>query len=431
MKKSGIFIVLGILIYTYYAHARLSTDLETAQGILHKNENLSITIVEILRQSPAEVFAIAKIDTVNASMLVKIPTSKTALYDRMLVSGEINFDLDPQLDSYYRVKRIIASLEVSTIFFTESHFSILGYFHGIRSTISNILTIKLNYRAAALLAGIMWGDTDLLPRAAKDNFKEVGLSHVMAVSGANMSLLAHIVLNLLYFLPIRWRYLITIIFIALFSGVVGMSAAVIRAALMSIVGAVASISGQKYWSQRAFVFVLLAVFIFNPLIILYDVGFQLSCGATASLLFLNTRVIMLFRFVPYQGLRNLLAATITVSLGILPITLYHFSIWYPLSLLVNILLIPLISLLSMALYFLFILLFLPFIQDIVAVLITTLLSSLLELIQALATISSNLVLVWKMPLSVLFIYYFLLIFLIVEKGWGGIISRVKTLIGKR
>jgi hypothetical protein len=35
-----------------------------------------------------------------------------------------------------------------------------------------------------------------------------------------------------------------------------------------------------------------------------------------------------------------------------------------------------------------------------------------------------------MPLSILFLVYFFLIFLIVEGGWGGIISRVKSLIGK-
>lgn len=430
MNRYGIFIIAAILSYTFYAQLSLTTDLESAKVLLQKSESYAITIVEILRHSPTEVFAIAKIDSVNASILVKIPTSNAALYDRMLVSGEINFDLDPQLNSYYSVKRIVASLEVSTILFTESHFSILGYFHRMRLTVSNILTAKLNYRAAALLAGILWGDTDLLPRAVKDNFKEVGLSHVMAVSGANMSLLAQIVLNLLYFLPIRWRYLLTIIFIILFSGVVGMSAAVIRAALMAIVGAIAAISGQRYWSQRAFIFVLLAVFIFNPLIILYDVGFQLSCAATASLLFLNPRVMVFFGFVPYQSLRNLLATTITVSLGILPITLYYFSVWYPLSLLVNVLLLPLISLLSMVLYFLFILLFLPFIQDIVAVIVSIALSSLLELIRILAVVSSSLVLTWKMPLSILFLSYFLLIFLIVEGGWGGIISRVKSLIGK-
>lgn len=430
MKKISILVSITALAYTFYVCDRLNIDLENAKDLLQKNDSLSITIVEILRQSPAQVFAIAKIDAVNASMLVKIPTSEVTLFDKMLVRGQVTFDLDPKLESFYKVKRIVASLEVTTILFTESHSSIFSYFYNIRLTISKVLTTMLNYRSAALLAGIMWGHTDLLPKVVKDHFKEVGLSHVMAVSGANMALLGQVVLSILYFLPIRWRYLMTIIFIVLFSGIVGVSAAVIRAALMAIIGAFASLSGQRYWSSRAFIFVLVVVFIFNPLIILYDVGFQLSCAATASLLFLNPKLLLLFDFVPFRSLRNLIATTTTVSLGTLPIILYYFSVWHPLSLLVNIFLLPLISMLSMVLYFLFILLFLPFIQSIIGVLISSVLSTLLELIQSLASVSSSLVLTWKLSAPILFLSYFLLIFLIAENGWCGIISRVKSLIGK-
>lgn len=430
MNKYGIFIIAAILAYTFHSLSRLSTDLETAKGLLQKSKSFAITIVEILRQSPSEVFAIAKIDSVNASMLVKIPMPEIALFDRLVVTGEVNFDLDSKLANYFKVKRIVASLEVSSISSIDSYFSVAGYFYRIRLAMLEILTSKLNYRSAALLAGIMWGDTDLLSSEVKDDFKKVGLSHVMAISGSNMTLLAQIVVSVLYFLPIRWRYLMTVIFIGLFSGIVGMSAAVVRAGLMAIVAAVASISGQKYWSQRAFIFVLVVVLIFNPLIVLYDVGFHLSCAATASLLFLNVHVTMFFMFVRNHGLRNLLASTVTVSLGVLPITFYYFSLWYPLSLFVNIFLLPLISLFSMVLYFVFILLLVPFIQDILAVLISTGLSVLLELIQILATISSSVVLVWHIPIYAVFFSYFLIVFLIVEKGWVGIISRVKSLIGK-
>lgn len=418
-------------IYAYQSQYILNKDISTAKAIINSHDILEITIVEILQRSPTSVLAIAKIKGSNASILAKIPRPDARPADNAVIKYKQGANLDSKWAGYYMLKRIAARVEdVMPISFNASP-SIVGFFYQTRLKLSHFLANSLNYHSAALLTAIMWGDTDLLSRTVKDDFKEVGLSHVMAISGANMTLLAQLATIVFGFLPIRWRYLVIVFLMLAFSGLVGMSAAVVRATLMALVSVVASISGQKYWSSRAFVAVISIVFLFNPLIVFYDIGFQLSCVATASLLYLNPVVKYRVYFIRMKYVRELISTTVSITIGTLPIVLYYFSVWYPLSILVNIFLLPLISVLSMVVYFLFILLFIPLIRDLVGVIINTVLTNLLEIIHRLAELSSMVALRGDISLSLLFLCYFFIVLIVVEQPQSGIISRVKSLVGKR
>lgn len=431
MAKTKILLLILASMYAYQSQYFLNKDISIARGIINSHTILETTIVEILQHSPTNVLAIAKIKGSNASILVKIPRSDAKPSDHAVIKYLRQGYLDSQLAGYSKLKRLAARVEDVSLVSFEASSSMVGFLYQTRRQLSDFLSASLNYRSAALLTAIMWGDTDLLSRSIKDNFKEVGLSHVMAISGANMTLLAQIITLVFGFLSIRLRYLLIAILMLAFSALVGMSAAVLRATLMSLVSVVASISGQKYWGSRAFVAVIVVVFLVNPLIVFYDVGFQLSCVATASLLYLNPTVKQAFCFVRTKYVQELLSTTISITIGTLPIILYHFSVWYPLSLLVNVFLLPVFSLLSMVVYFLFILLLIPIIRDLMAVIVNTLLTYLLEIIHRLAELSSMVVLHSNISLSFLFLCYFIIVLIIVDQPQPGIISRVKSLVGKR
>lgn len=409
----------------------LNSDFAEGRRVLASNNMLKVTIVEILQHSPAEVFAVAKINSVNASILVKIPLSDVGPRDTATLTYSLGEALDPELTGYYKVKRIVARVEKVSLISFEKSPSIVRSLYQVKLGLSTFLVSELNYANGALLAGLMWGDTSLLPRSIKNNFTQVGLNHVMAISGANMTLLAQIITLVFGFLPVRWRYCLVIILTLFFGALVGMSAAVLRSVLMAITSGVASVSGQKYRSSRAFIFVLIGVFIFNPLIVLYDASFQLSCAATASLLYLSPVIKLRMSFITIKFIHELISTTIAITIGTLPIIFYYFSVWYPMSLLVNILLLPIISVLSLLIYCSFLFLLVPFVQTMVGVVINFLFTTLLEVIHQLATISSTVVVRWDIPLSVVFLWYFIIAYFLIERSYSGIISRVKSFVGKR
>lgn len=138
---------------------------------------------------------------------------------------------------------------------------------------------------AALLTGLLYGARDL-SKSDKLAFRHAGLTHIIAVSGANMTIIVVLVMRLLLaaHLSRRQAFSITVLAITAFTLFVGPSASVIRAALMGILVEMAPLVGRLIRPTRlllisAFIFVL-----WRPWSLAFDPSFALSFFAMLGLL---------------------------------------------------------------------------------------------------------------------------------------------------
>jgi competence protein ComEC len=205
---------------------------------------------------------------------------------------------------------------------------------------------------ASLLNGILLGIEAGIPPALYEQFNLTGTSHVIVISGSNISLIAAIFL-LLGTRVVGRRYAppLAIIGIVLYTFLVGADAAVSRAAAMGLIFVLAIWSGRPGLAINGLFFSALALSLLNPLI-LWDVGFQLSFMATLGLIVLVppleriTFAVAQSRFkTEHVGLTmalltELLLITLAAQIITGPLIVYHFGRLSLVSLLSNLLILP-------------------------------------------------------------------------------------------
>jgi competence protein ComEC len=139
--------------------------------------------------------------------------------------------------------------------------------------------------AGALIPGMVLGDTSKQTALFKDQMKRSGLTHLVAVSGANFAIVSSFVVWCMQFLirHNKYRIIATAIALACFIALVRPSPSVLRAAAMAAVLLSAQATKRKTDSLPALGFAIAAVVIGDPWQS-RDAGFALSVLATAGLL---------------------------------------------------------------------------------------------------------------------------------------------------
>jgi competence protein ComEC len=163
-------------------------------------------------------------------------------------------------------------------------FSVRGSLFAFKKLIEERLNGLYFEPEASFSAGLLIGSRRGMPQNLSDAFREVGLMHIVAISGSNISLVIYMISFLLVFLPFKRRMIVASAAVLIFVCLVGASAAVVRAGFMGVLGLFGLYFGKK--SQAIFALLWSAIFMvaLNPLVILYDSGFQLSFSATLGLL---------------------------------------------------------------------------------------------------------------------------------------------------
>ncbi len=138
---------------------------------------------------------------------------------------------------------------------------------------------------SALLSGILLGNDNGMPPDLADDFRNTGMTHIIAISGFNIAILIAILMGLTgSWLPQRTAVIVSITGIVFYTIMVGADASVVRAAVMGSVYLIAA-----RWMGRpnfAFASLFLAGWLMTLLrpFTLWDVGFQLSFTATLGLM---------------------------------------------------------------------------------------------------------------------------------------------------
>nr|WP_225311901.1 ComEC/Rec2 family competence protein [Microbispora cellulosiformans] len=141
-----------------------------------------------------------------------------------------------------------------------------------------------------LLPGLVVGDVSRMDEEVRLDMKTAGLSHLTAVSGTNLAIVAGAVLTLSRFagLPLAVRAVVAVIAMIAFSIVARPSPSVLRALVMGMVAAVALGTGRTRDGVAALSATVLGLLVFDPGLA-REWGFALSVFATGGILVLAPR----------------------------------------------------------------------------------------------------------------------------------------------
>ncbi|MBN2854165.1 ComEC/Rec2 family competence protein, partial [Patescibacteria group bacterium] len=141
-----------------------------------------------------------------------------------------------------------------------------------------ILNQNLPEPEAGLASAMLFGYKRTLEKEDLEIFSLVGLRHLMAISGAHITIISSLLMNFLIFLGFSRRrsFFPIISFLFLYPLITGLASSAIRSAIMGFFGFSALYFKRPKSSVRALVFSASLMLIFNPLLLSRDLGFQLS-----------------------------------------------------------------------------------------------------------------------------------------------------------
>jgi competence protein ComEC len=204
-------------------------------------------------------------------------------------------------------------------------------------------------REAALARGFVLGDDGELDQGTKEYFIRAGLSHLTAVSGENVTLLALLAMPILamFGVPLRERLLWTIGLIAVYVPLAGSGPSIQRAGVMGAIGLLATLQGRR--TSRLYALGLAAVLTLaiDPSVA-GNVGWQLSFAAVLGILLLASPIrewllVRLGRSPWRRALAEGVAVTVAATLATAPLIAYVFEEISLTSLLANVLALPAVA----------------------------------------------------------------------------------------
>lgn len=217
----------------------------------------------------------------------------------------------------------------------------LGWLFNFKSSFENRLGQIFAEPYASFMAGLILGSRKGISEDLMNDFNTTGLSHIVAISGYNITLLIVVVSGLFGFLTRKMKVVASVIFIFIFVVLVGASAAVVRAAVMGVIGLMALWFGRNYFVGISLFSAAFFMNLWNPKILIYDVGFQLSFLATCGLVYVSPFLEKYFIWLPeFFGIRDSMEMTISAQVLALPVILLNFGRLSLISPLANIFVLP-------------------------------------------------------------------------------------------
>lgn len=285
----------------------------------------------------------------GARIRLTVPKYPAFAYgDTLKVKGKIEALVPPWRAGLEkdRVRGTVAFPEVEVVSQGGGSF-VYRALYGLRRGIITGLYSALPAREAALAAGLLVGDTSGFSPDFKEAMKAGGTTHLTALSGYNIMVVAGAAGALfISFLGRRAAFGATLLVILGFVAATGAQASAVRAAIMAGILLLAGQVGRAYDPRNAIAAAGTLMILANPKSLAFDLGFQLSflalLGITyvrpALLGFIGIRVEKSFTASLYEAL----AATVAAQLSVLPALWMGIGSFAVLSFIPNVLLAPII-----------------------------------------------------------------------------------------
>ncbi|HEY7255981.1 MAG TPA: ComEC/Rec2 family competence protein [Solirubrobacterales bacterium] len=204
-------------------------------------------------------------------------------------------------------------------------------------------------REAELARGFVLGEDDRIDPRTVEDFRRSGLSHLLAVSGQNVALLALLAMPVLGALgiPLRARLVWVLALIAVYVPLTGAGPSIQRAGVMGALSVLATLAGRRASRLYALAVAAIVTLAIEPRIAA-DVGWQLSFAAVVGILLLSAPLRRAIgERIGSRGLAGALAEgaalTIAATLATAPLIAFHFGAVSTTTLAANLLALPAVA----------------------------------------------------------------------------------------
>ncbi|MBF1212774.1 ComEC/Rec2 family competence protein [Gemella morbillorum] len=239
---------------------------------------------------------------------------------------------------YNENKGIFKNVKVNDIKNFEENKGIISKIKIWRISLGNKIHKEISFDKSGYIEALIFGDKAYLEKDEIINYKNLGTSHLLAISGLHLGVL----ISLIYFILLRLRFSVEIIekivflVIPFYMLISGFSPSVLRAGGMIMLYII--FRKKDITKLEALLTTFILMLFINPLFI-FDIGFELSFLITFCLLMSDDFL---------SGSKNIFTSgfkiSLVSSLASLPILVMNFYTFSYISIISNIFLVPIFSL---------------------------------------------------------------------------------------
>ena len=264
------------------------------------------------------------------------------------------------INKYYRSIGVNAYISkknlnsVNLISKRHDRLSIRGGIHSIGESLQKSVDRLLSAKSSSVINAILLGNRAMLSGETRDDFRNTGIIHVLAISGLHIGYIVGIlfIIGSLFQFKRKPKVLFIITGIILYAYLIGWKTPVTRASIMAIIFLAGIISERRHLPLNTLGIAAIIILLLKPAE-MFQPGFQLSFAAVASIIFFKERFGDKIRLPkPTNVFRRILRwfillylITLSAQLVTMPLTAYHFKNFFLTGLLLNVLIVPFIGVL--------------------------------------------------------------------------------------
>lgn len=225
----------------------------------------------------------------------------------------------------------------------------VNFFEKCNLYIKDLLFKNMSAEGGAVAYAMLTGTTSYIPTATKDLYRFSGIAHIFSVSGLHISFVAHFLNKITKRINIKkiYKSVFIIIFLIFYSGICNFTLSSIRAVIMCSVLLLCGSFGGKYDILNSLLISLSLTLFVNPFA-LYSVGLQLSYLSVFGIITLaNTFKRAMKKFTDKIG--EAISVSLSASVMTLPVMMEVFGYFSIVSVIYNLIFIPLVTLIFLTL----------------------------------------------------------------------------------
>ena len=330
---------------------------------LEDEENVIAEIKECTYSSNYSMVYTAKIESINGNKTnfnAELSTSSDMILERgQRISASMSFaPFSEEIYGYDERNSMISSGILTSAYFEDadvladgSGFNLLTFIADIRAKLGKVIDKNFD-KTAPVIKALLIGDKSDLDASTKQDFRRLGISHILAISGTHFTVLLGMITLLLSIVGLDKRkvYVILIPIALLYMGLSGFSLSVCRAGIMAILSFWGFLSGRTRDSYTALFVALATILIIAPYSI-SSISLWLSFTATLTILIIidvcGARIFSAdrpwYKKIFYYVISHLLI-TACISFSTLPIVTIYYGYISKATLLANLFVVPLFEL---------------------------------------------------------------------------------------
>lgn len=346
-----VFFVLGMLITNINGRNNLAEDYGKRLECL----GLVDEVLKIDEDKGRYLVILEELDgrPLKEKIILNVLGDRLDIGDKLAFNGELRLPArngNPKLYNYrlnLMTEKIFSTMTIKEYSISEIDKSSKSFKYRLKDRfikgVEELFDNYLGVEEGSLIKSIILGRSFYLSEEDIGMYRDLGLAHILAVSGLHIGIISGFFIFVFSRMGIKKKFnvLFTLIILWGYGYVIGFPTSILRANIMISILLYSQIIHEPYDSINSLSFACVLLLIINPYY-LFNIGFQLSFIAAFAIVVFTPRIRELF-YPNDNYITTSLASIIGVQFGVLPIQIYYFNKFSVLSILVNLVFIPILS----------------------------------------------------------------------------------------